>query len=591
MNYGLADTLTGRTDAGDLLLEAEARGLFVTSLDPGGWFEVHGLVREMLLAEMERRSPEQLREQHARAARWFESMDDGMAALEHWLEAGQPAEALRLLAAISVSLFDGGRIAAIDRIIERIPPHVSGADAASLVRYAWCRMLFDQTGFLDALAAAEAAVIEQGAHEEAGRLGILRSVSALLVGNWQACIDLALAGLEELGDAAPADPIGRFGWSLVVRGLALAERWSDGGGLVEKGRAAVMTDTDRRLAHEAARAMGLAFAGHPIDCLRVAAGVRRVAEIAEMGTVRVEFDLAEAIAARELGDRDRAEPALEELAADSAYPNTHVRVLAMLELVEMRLCDGDVPAADSLFHRVEMLARRELDGADGRGRLARTGVLISLGKADLPAAEHWTRHIDDSFWRPISEARVHLAAQRQQDAVDAVCRAEPRCTRHRVVRELLLGRAVCDVDRELAAKSVAIAVELAAEKGMLQTVAAEGDALLVELVELAAWRVPGAWMDRLRRVLPSELARVPAQSGLVEELTDRERDVLRLLPSRLTLREIANELFISMNTLKFHLRVIYRKLGVNSRAEAVETARRLRPAVLAQRGGHRDGIS
>jgi len=154
----------------------------------------------------------------------------------------------------------------------------------------------------------------------------------------------------------------------------------------------------------------------------------------------------------------------------------------------------------------------------------------------------------------------------------------------------LLGRALCDVDRELAAKSVAIGVELAAEKGMLQTVAAEGDALL-ELVELAAWRVPGAWMDRLRRALPSELARVPAQSGLVEELTDRERDVLRLLPSRLTLREIANELFISMNTLKFHLRVIYRKLGVNSRAEAVETARRLRPTVPAQRGGHRDGIS
>jgi LuxR family maltose regulon positive regulatory protein len=49
-----------------------------------------------------------------------------------------------------------------------------------------------------------------------------------------------------------------------------------------------------------------------------------------------------------------------------------------------------------------------------------------------------------------------------------------------------------------------------------------------------------------------------------------------LLPSRLTLREISGELFVSQNTLKFHLRVIYRKLGVNSRAEAVETARALR---------------
>jgi LuxR family maltose regulon positive regulatory protein len=47
-----------------------------------------------------------------------------------------------------------------------------------------------------------------------------------------------------------------------------------------------------------------------------------------------------------------------------------------------------------------------------------------------------------------------------------------------------------------------------------------------------------------------------------------------MLPSRLTFREIAAELFISVNTLKFHLRVIYRKLGVGSRAEATEVARR-----------------
>ena len=121
---------------------------------------------------------------------------------------------------------------------------------------------------------------------------------------------------------------------------------------------------------------------------------------------------------------------------------------------------------------------------------------------------------------------------------------------------------------------MASAVELAAEHGMLRTVAVDGRAV-VDLVELAAWRVPHAWMDRVRRVLvPAATGGAPA--ALVEPLTDRERDVLRLLPSRLTLREIASELFVSQNTLKFHLRVIYRKLGVNGRAEAVETARQLR---------------
>ncbi len=62
---------------------------------------------------------------------------------------------------------------------------------------------------------------------------------------------------------------------------------------------------------------------------------------------------------------------------------------------------------------------------------------------------------------------------------------------------------------------------------------------------------------------------------LVEPLTERELDVVRFLPSRLTVREIAGELYISQNTLKFHLKVIYRKLGVSSRAEASEVARRM----------------
>ena len=65
-------------------------------------------------------------------------------------------------------------------------------------------------------------------------------------------------------------------------------------------------------------------------------------------------------------------------------------------------------------------------------------------------------------------------------------------------------------------------------------------------------------------------------SGPVEPLTERERDVLRLLPSRLTLREVASELYISANTLKFHLRAIYRKLGVDSRRSAVQAARQMR---------------
>jgi LuxR family maltose regulon positive regulatory protein len=98
---------------------------------------------------------------------------------------------------------------------------------------------------------------------------------------------------------------------------------------------------------------------------------------------------------------------------------------------------------------------------------------------------------------------------------------------------------------------------------------------VLEIVERTAARVPTSWMDRLRRAaIPGPGGVASAGADPSERLTEREGDVLRFLPSRLTLAEIAEELYISANTLKFHLKVIYRKLGVTSRAEAAEVARR-----------------
>jgi LuxR family maltose regulon positive regulatory protein len=59
------------------------------------------------------------------------------------------------------------------------------------------------------------------------------------------------------------------------------------------------------------------------------------------------------------------------------------------------------------------------------------------------------------------------------------------------------------------------------------------------------------------------------------ELSQRELEVLRLLPSGLSQREIAAELYVSFNTIRTHTRVIFQKLGVTSRAEAVARAREL----------------
>ncbi|MFS8586595.1 MAG: LuxR C-terminal-related transcriptional regulator, partial [Acidimicrobiia bacterium] len=62
---------------------------------------------------------------------------------------------------------------------------------------------------------------------------------------------------------------------------------------------------------------------------------------------------------------------------------------------------------------------------------------------------------------------------------------------------------------------------------------------------------------------------------LVEPLSERELAVLRYLPSRLSNREIGAELYVSLNTVKSHLKAIYRKLDVDSRQDAVRRARQM----------------
>jgi LuxR family transcriptional regulator, maltose regulon positive regulatory protein len=88
---------------------------------------------------------------------------------------------------------------------------------------------------------------------------------------------------------------------------------------------------------------------------------------------------------------------------------------------------------------------------------------------------------------------------------------------------------------------------------------------------------PGILEDMLART-ERRLQRAPykrSEIGAPDELTDRELAVLRLLPGRLSQREVADALYVSVNTVKTHTKSIYRKLGVDARDDAVQRAREL----------------
>ena len=84
----------------------------------------------------------------------------------------------------------------------------------------------------------------------------------------------------------------------------------------------------------------------------------------------------------------------------------------------------------------------------------------------------------------------------------------------------------------------------------------------------------GIFPELLERQERRLRARKPREGQLDDELTERELVVLRLLDSELSIREMAQSLYVATNTVKTQIKSIYLKLGVSSREEAVEEAHR-----------------
>jgi LuxR family maltose regulon positive regulatory protein len=182
----------------------------------------------------------------------------------------------------------------------------------------------------------------------------------------------------------------------------------------------------------------------------------------------------------------------------------------------------------------------------------------------------------------LAEAQYHV--QRRDSEAAAACleklepsAAEPRPQLESCLVEaqiaLLEGDAI-QLDRQLDG-----ILDLSRSQGFARSITDAGAEITRALDARLRRAAPEPALDALERAVAESSAQpVPVEHAASADqlgLTDRERTVLRYLPTRLSNREIASELFVSMNTLKTHLRSTYRKLGVESRAAAIERAKHL----------------
>jgi LuxR family transcriptional regulator, maltose regulon positive regulatory protein len=203
--------------------------------------------------------------------------------------------------------------------------------------------------------------------------------------------------------------------------------------------------------------------------------------------------------------------------------------------------------------------------------------LEALGPAGwAPAAE--TAAPSSHSGAPLAEAAAWLlrgdpgaALRRVEPIVADAAPAHPAMRLHAHViaaaAQHSLGRAE-DASRELG-RALAIAGAEGYRRPFL------GGLPLRRLLERELER-PTAYAPLVAELLEALQQREHAPPGPVEPLSERERAVLRLLPTLLSYQEIGGELFVAANTVKTHVKSIYRKLDVGSRRDAVARARALR---------------
>ena len=609
----LADTVTGRPGAAATIESLDRGNLFVVALDnQRRWYRYHHLFGGVLRAYL---AAEQLAEVpllHRRASDWHASNGDRDEAIEHALRADDPERAADLVELALPEMRRFRREPTLRRWLEAIPRGVVDRRPVLTLAHAGTILSANESdGVEDLLRIAEGRIADAagGPNEKGltvldprelqrapGMLELYRAALARIRGDLEANIAHARRVLELVPED---DHIGRGGaeallglahWGL--GDLAAGYRWYGEGmaSLAKAGHQADMVGgtivrADIRLAEgrvaEARRLYedGLALAMASQPPLRGATDMHT--GLAAIAYERGQFDDARAHLARgrELGDKH-------------AFPRDLYR--SRLVLARIAQAEGDMESALRLLGESERLYLSEFAPDTHPVAAIRARILIAHGR--LAEARAWAvdrairaedpvSYVAEFEHTTYARLLVAEASDGRPDAaadalrlLDRLLAAAGDGRRDGSRLGILLTQALAlDVGGDAAGALHALdtAVGIAESQGYVRTFLDEGPAM-TRLLKVAA-RQPSAppYIHELARASSGVERRPRVQQGLVESLSDRELEVLRLLRSDLDGPEIAQQLVVSLNTLRTHTKNIYAKLGVSSRRAAVRRAEEL----------------
>lgn len=603
----LVNALTGRKDAEAVLTGLTHENAFVDPVPGTSWCRVHPLFAGVLRAQLRIRHPALVPRLHARAARWLAGEGRTVEALEHAAEAGDwqfgASEAVRRL--MVGSLCTAPEAGPAERAFSRMPPSADGAEPA-LVAAALRLARHDRAGCRERLAAAERHLRRNGAEPDP-EAGLTHALLHLLCASQveERAEERAEESARAVSDSMGRIPLERLRAHPEIEGLrlyGLARAFLGSGRLADARRlsaeAAEAVEAVGALgavgATEAAGAADACTAEASLPVQHMSLGLLALTESAAGALTSAEDHalrslvvadqygappdhrsgagyLALALVAFERNDQEVARRRLEQaLACPDVREDPVLATEAAVLRSRLELARGRREAA------LAALPRPGTDGAPwSLQRVALTRSAVALARGDhrtAVAAVHGTPA--DGPAPLIALARSHLPAGHTDRALRLLARAEDSpdlSLPDRVGTLLLRAHAALLADDRAAAQCLLGRALDTARPERLRRPFAEADPWLRHLLNKAGGAGPapdrGAWLSAHGEGEPAP--------GVVQPLSSRERDVLVCVQKMMSSDEIAAELTLSVNTVKTHLRSVYRKLCVSRRRDAVERGKEL----------------
>jgi LuxR family maltose regulon positive regulatory protein len=629
--YGdLCNAVTGRKDGHALLERCFNANLFLIPLDDEGqWYRYHHLFADLLRSLQNISREENAIELHQRASRWYYQAGMVSEAIEHALAASDYTAAVDLLESHAMGMIMQGYAKTVYSWAHTIPDELGLQSPKTNLAFAWAYLLrgeyLQASEYLERL---QTILTDRYLQKETPSFQaewlVIQSLKQYMQGNITQCMRLATQGLA----LAPEQDNRVRSLAFYVQASAhqQMEEYPQAIQAYQKsiqcGRAA------ENLVAEMMSTVGLC------DVLLEYGQLHLAYEIATQTVNRVErsglLPPISAVVYLTLGDIhyqwyqiEKARKHLEHaLHLSTLGGSKTVTIFCWMLLSRQSLIEGDLETATSQIQKAAELIspegpeyiRQEFDAQTIQTYLANANL-----KAAMQALHGHGFSFDNRFSYPdlsddasisysssllynralqiiLYQNQIRPDVDRLKIALDLANRLVVSATKHEqslIMLETLLLRAQvynalgdsnasqADYVRALQVGQAEGSIGIFVEAGAPVGAALAGLARRNQLVEiqpeyidtiLAAFRYLPPKGEAAAKIKPVE-ASVPS---LIEPLTEREIEILKLLADSLKYKEIAEKLYISQNTVRYHIKAIYGKLNVKNRTQAIKIARQLR---------------